>query len=215
MAIDPAPWNETNLHSFNRYAFANNNPMRFVDPDGREAEELPQRFGDRYLRPDPVAFQKSVDEMGDKMAASAKSAASEAGQFVLIAAVTEGLGPLIKLAKSLRGSSAAAEGTAVLATLLAPRMVQHHIFNVFRGGSQSSQKYRDFFRKHGIKVDEHTVFVSEKKHLEIHAAGNNWTTRWKKWIDDNPNATTKDVYQQAGKMMDDYGINDRSIVPYK
>jgi RHS repeat-associated protein len=35
MAIDPAPWNETNLHSFNRYAFANNNPTRFTDPDGR------------------------------------------------------------------------------------------------------------------------------------------------------------------------------------
>ena len=37
MAIDPAPFTEDNLHSFNRYAYANNNPYRYVDPDGRNA----------------------------------------------------------------------------------------------------------------------------------------------------------------------------------
>lgn len=36
--IDPVAWNENNLHSFNRYAFANNNPLRFTDPDGRYVE---------------------------------------------------------------------------------------------------------------------------------------------------------------------------------
>jgi hypothetical protein len=40
MAIDPAPWNEGNLHSFNRYAFANNNPTRFTDPDGNSPVDL-------------------------------------------------------------------------------------------------------------------------------------------------------------------------------
>ena len=35
MGIDPVAPNPENIHSFNRYAYANNNPYKFVDPDGR------------------------------------------------------------------------------------------------------------------------------------------------------------------------------------
>jgi RHS repeat-associated protein len=35
MAVDPAPFTEKNIHSFNRYAYGNNNPYRYTDPDGR------------------------------------------------------------------------------------------------------------------------------------------------------------------------------------
>ena len=35
MAIDPVGVDEGNIHSFNRYSYANNNPYKYVDPDGR------------------------------------------------------------------------------------------------------------------------------------------------------------------------------------
>lgn len=34
MGIDPVDYQEDNIHSFNRYAYANNNPYKYVDPDG-------------------------------------------------------------------------------------------------------------------------------------------------------------------------------------
>lgn len=35
MGVDPVEYREGDIHSFNRYAYANNNPYKFVDPDGR------------------------------------------------------------------------------------------------------------------------------------------------------------------------------------
>ncbi len=37
MAVDPVGVDPANLHSFNRYAFVNNNPYKYVDPDGENA----------------------------------------------------------------------------------------------------------------------------------------------------------------------------------
>lgn len=47
ISIDPVPFEENNIHSFNRYAYGNNNPYRFKDPDGRAPTELYKegRFG--------------------------------------------------------------------------------------------------------------------------------------------------------------------------
>jgi RHS repeat-associated protein len=38
MGMDPKGFDETNIQSFNRYAYANNNPYKYIDPDGRESE---------------------------------------------------------------------------------------------------------------------------------------------------------------------------------
>ncbi|MDB5801456.1 MAG: repeat-associated core protein [Rhodocyclales bacterium] len=35
MGVDPVGFSEENFHSFNRYAYGNNNPLKYRDPDGR------------------------------------------------------------------------------------------------------------------------------------------------------------------------------------
>jgi RHS repeat-associated protein len=39
VAVDPAGFREEDLNSFNAYAYANNNPYRFIDPDGNIVTE--------------------------------------------------------------------------------------------------------------------------------------------------------------------------------
>jgi len=34
--VDPLKFREENIHSFNRYTYANNNPYAFIDPDGKD-----------------------------------------------------------------------------------------------------------------------------------------------------------------------------------
>jgi RHS repeat-associated protein len=38
MAVDPVHFQESSVHSFNRFAYGNNNPYKFRDPDGRSPE---------------------------------------------------------------------------------------------------------------------------------------------------------------------------------
>jgi RHS repeat-associated protein len=40
VSTDPVGFDEGNIHSFNRYAYANNNPYRYKDPDGRSATAI-------------------------------------------------------------------------------------------------------------------------------------------------------------------------------
>jgi RHS repeat-associated protein len=35
MGVDPVGFQEDNIHSFNKYAYGNNNPYKYIDPDGR------------------------------------------------------------------------------------------------------------------------------------------------------------------------------------
>jgi hypothetical protein len=91
-------------------------------------------------------------------------------------------------------------------------MQKHHIF---------PQKYRDFFQGRGIDIDKFTVDISQNRHLRsIHGLGDaispgKYNQTWDNFIEANPNATAKEIYQYGGRLMDGYGLNKLPIVPYR
>jgi len=93
------------------------------------------------------------------------------------------------------------------------KLADHHIM---------PRQFEKFFGARGINIDEFTVSVDHAvTHLKaIHGRGNmgqmpgRWNTVWGDWIKANPNATATEIYQQAGRMMDDFGINHLKIHPY-
>lgn len=60
MGVDPIDVNPENIHSFNRYAYANNNPYKYVDLNGKWAEEavggLSLAISINVFRKDPSIF---------------------------------------------------------------------------------------------------------------------------------------------------------------
>lgn len=44
IGLDPVDFHSSDLQSFGRYAYANNNPYRFVDPDGRQSRDVEWEF---------------------------------------------------------------------------------------------------------------------------------------------------------------------------
>ena len=63
LSVDSVGFNEGNLQSFNRYAYANNNPYKFTDPDGRN----------------PIAVAFAIDRVGGMVVGGIIAGAVNAG----------------------------------------------------------------------------------------------------------------------------------------
>ncbi|MBN1238865.1 MAG: DUF2380 domain-containing protein [Gammaproteobacteria bacterium] len=122
------------------------------------------------------------------------------------------LGQASLYTQGARATSTTAASTVQTERLLAsPVLHDHHLL---------PQQFRRFFSSRGINIDEHAVTLSEAVHLRgVHGSGignmpGRWNQQWAQWIEANPNATAKDIYQQLGRMMDDFGLGGSRIHPY-
>jgi RHS repeat-associated protein len=111
LSTDPVGFSESNLMSFNRYAYANNNPYKYVDPDGRVVETAW----------DIANVVMDVSSMGMNLAAgNYGGAALDAGALLLDGAavifpgVPGGAGTLLKAARGADKAIDVAKGEATV-----------------------------------------------------------------------------------------------------
>lgn len=116
MGVDPAPLDLENLHSLNRYAYANNNPYKFVDPDGREA------VGAAWLQRTDAFFSampgpRNNVEAGLELAVVALPFAAASGVLAIEAALAGLANPAAALAitESVLAAEALGGGSLVVA----------------------------------------------------------------------------------------------------
>jgi len=104
-----------------------------------------------------------------------------------------------------------------------PRAEQHHVF---------PQALRRWFAARfgaGHDIDEYTVLLSWGEHNAIHTSARGgtapgggpeadlvgWNDAWDTWVAGHPDATEQAIFEQAGQMMDRYGISRAVIERYR
>lgn len=104
LAFDPAGVDPDNAHSFNRYAYGNNNPYSFFDPDGREPQFVgrigrevvdksmmsPQVFAERMAIQERFAQAEKNGDYNGQISAALAMAGSLGGQLGVAAVTSSG-----------------------------------------------------------------------------------------------------------------------------
>lgn len=111
LGIDPVDYQDGNLHSFNRYAYGNNNPTKYLDPDGRIAFLIPFAL---------TATAHAARTVALRFAVTATVNASRVGIVAGEIAAGEALGGAALAGGAAAVGAAAAKGTTTLYRAVGP-----------------------------------------------------------------------------------------------
>ncbi len=114
-------------------------------------------------------------------------------------------------------SAISVRGRGVLALPAPSKWHKHHIF---------PKQFKEWFENKGIDIDAFTIKLEVNTHLRgVHGKGGfvgagskkllgYWNKKWQRFINNNKGASPEEIYQFAGKLLDEFGLGDVSIGPY-
>lgn len=85
----------------------------------------------------------------------------------------------------------------------------HHIF---------PQQFVDWFENQGIDIEKYLLPLTKAAHRlrsgnGIHTrGGGDWNGTWKRWIEENPDATAEEILQQGTQMLRNFGIGGGRVL---
>jgi hypothetical protein len=90
---------------------------------------------------------------------------------------------------------------------------EHHVF---------PKKFKEYFTDSAmgrkININQYVLPIDREVHHLTHGKSgffDDYTAQWADWIAKNPDATEQQVFEQAGKMMDDFGLSLGKIKNYR
>jgi len=139
LGIDPVDYQDGNLHSFNRYAYGNNNPVRFKDPDGAYAE----------VALEALSLAIGLDSLGKNYAAGNYGAAA----VDILGISADAILTAVPVAPGVAGIAIkASRGNGAVAPI-------HHICTnkncvSAASGGPWTPRFKDIFDKAGMSLDD-------------------------------------------------------------
>ena len=168
--MDPKEVNPQQIHSFNRYAYANNNPNKYLDPDGKLAETVWDAFNIS------LGFQSLVSNVREgNWSGAAVDAAGIAvdGVAAAIPVVPGGAAAGIKLYRTqdkLSDAAAPIAKTEVFANRTAPELKQIYSWGNGDAGIKEAMRSLDSSRIKRIQKNITRSEVESMQRLYLEAA---------------------------------------------
>jgi RHS repeat-associated protein len=199
MAVDPSGFDEKNLTSFNRYAYGNNNPNRFIDRDGRIGIDLIFVAMDVYALATEGATTVNLVATGLDIA-STFGLGFGAGQIFKGAVAAEHAVEIYRGSELARNMAEAGNGVA--------KGVEeaHHIV---AQKAKAAEPARKILEEHGIDIHsaENGAAVEKSAHRGLH------TNRYYEELNERLTQANqgKNARQNVGKVLEDYrnGLQSR------